>query len=122
MRVQERGALGRETILHFYTTSYKKELTRLATEQSKEAEKPTGEGIIPEQKKREITSDIRKLTRKLKQLSTQEIMFIIDLLISLCKHAQINEKNALSLGAHLLTDFKEQTGEKLQEVIKNTGE
>lgn len=32
VKVQERGGLGREGILHFYTTSYKKELTRLATE------------------------------------------------------------------------------------------
>jgi hypothetical protein len=46
-------------------------------------------------------------------------MFIIDLLISLCKHAQVSEKNSLSLGAHLLTDFKKNTASKLTTMIEN---
>jgi hypothetical protein len=36
--IQEKGSLGRENILTFYTKNYKKEMTRLATDQSKEVE------------------------------------------------------------------------------------
>jgi hypothetical protein len=54
------------------------------------------------------------------QLTRSEITFIVDLLLSICKYAQINnDKDALGLGAHLLSDFKEKTTEKLEKTIKN---
>jgi len=44
------------------------------------------------------------------QLTTSEIIFIVDLLVSICQYAQLNnDKDALGLGAHLLSDFKEKT-------------
>lgn len=42
-------------------------------------------------------------------LNKEEMIFIIDFLINLCKHCQIADNLAISLGSHLLPDLYDKT-------------
>ena len=63
---------------------------------------------------------MERLIEKRKLLTKQEIIFIVDLLISLCKFYQVGDKHALTLGGHLLPDFYNQTKSLLQGVIQQS--
>ena len=60
--------------------------------------------ISMQQKERDAKA-VQRLIEQRKMLSKQEIIFIVDLLISLCKWYQVYDKHALTLGGHLLPDF-----------------
>lgn len=49
--------------------------------------------------------------RKRKILCVDEIVFVFNFLLEICKNAQYMEHNAISLGTHMITDFSERTYE-----------
>jgi hypothetical protein len=51
-------------------------------------------------------------------LNKEELIFIIDFLINLCKHCQIYDNLAVSLGTHLLPDLYEKTNRRVLQVVK----
>lgn len=53
-------------------------------------------------------------------MNKAEITAIIDLLICLCKYYQIGDRNAMTLGCHLLPDFYNQAKIGLQQVITSS--
>lgn len=46
-------------------------------------------------------------------LNKEELIFIIDFLINLCKHCQIFDSLAISLGTHLLPDLYDKTNRRV---------
>lgn len=46
---------------------------------------------------------------KKKQLTNDELVFIFDFLLEMCKNAQTNEQHAISIGTHLINDFYEKS-------------
>jgi hypothetical protein len=51
-------------------------------------------------------------------LNKEELIFIIDFLINLCKHCQIFDNLAVSLGTHLLPDLYDKTNRRVLQVVK----
>jgi|LauGreDrversion4_2_1035121.scaffolds.fasta_scaffold74911_2 hypothetical protein len=61
---------------------------------------------------------INHLVKQRAQLNKEELIFIIDFLINLCKHCQIFDIHAVSLGTHLLPDLFEKTNKKVVTIAK----
>ena len=61
---------------------------------------------------------ISNLVKKKSLLNKEELLFIIDFLINLCKHCQIYDNLAVSLGTHLLPDLYEKTNKKILTIVK----
>jgi hypothetical protein len=54
---------------------------------------------------------IKDIMRKRKVLSMDEIVFIFNFLLEMCKNAQFMEHHAVSLGTHMINDFSEKTSD-----------
>jgi hypothetical protein len=52
-------------------------------------------------------------------LTSNEIIFIIDFLIDICKYYQVLDKHALTLGINLLPDFYQKACNLHQDVLEN---
>lgn len=61
---------------------------------------------------------INHLVRQRALLNKEELIFIIDFLINLCKHCQIFDNLSVSLGTHLLPDLFEKTSKRVLTVVK----
>jgi len=54
---------------------------------------------------------------KKKQLTNDELVFIFDFLLEMCKNAQTNEQHAISIGTHLINDFYEKSSKQFDKSI-----
>jgi hypothetical protein len=54
---------------------------------------------------------IKEIMRKRKVLSIDEIVFVFNFLLEMCKNAQFMEDHAVSLGTHMINDFSEKTSD-----------
>jgi hypothetical protein len=61
---------------------------------------------------------ITNLVKQRQLLNKEELIFIIDFLINLCKHCQILDNLAVSLGTHLLPDLFEKTNKYVLNLVK----
>jgi len=89
--VVECGDMGRDAIIRFYIRDYKKNLNRLANDNSRllenrENNHMTGEAIVSNQRREEDARQVDRLNKKRKMLTKQEIIFIVDFLIDVCKY------------------------------------
>lgn len=61
---------------------------------------------------------VTHLVKQRSTLNKEEMIFIIDFLISLCKYCQIADTLAISLGSHLLPDLYEKTNKQIIQVVE----
>lgn len=54
---------------------------------------------------------IKEIMRKKKILSIDEIVFVFNFLLEMCKNAETMEHHAISLGTHMINDFCDKTSE-----------
>lgn len=103
IKLCEGASQGREVVLNFFIGSYQRNLSRRMTEkqlQPKDLMQGTGMSV---------QDYINHLVRQRSLLNKEELIFIIDFLINLCKHCQIFDNLSVSLGTHLLPDLFEKT-------------
>ena len=60
---------------------------------------------------------IRQICGKKNQLANDELIFIFDFLLEMCKNAQTNEQHAISIGTHLINDFYEKSNQQFDKSI-----
>jgi hypothetical protein len=61
---------------------------------------------------------VDKLVAKRNTLTDQEVIFIVDFFIDVCKHYQLKDQHALTLGVNLLPDFFKRAKAHHEEVVK----
>jgi hypothetical protein len=112
IKICDGASQGREVVLNFFITQYNKHLLRKMTEKSLQpTELMQGTGMT-------VQDYIAHLVRQRSMLNKEELIFIIDFLINLCKHCQIFDNLAVSLGTHLLPDLYDKTNRKVLQVVK----
>ena len=62
---------------------------------------------------------IKEIMRKRKILCVDEIVFIFNFILEMCKNAQFMEHHAISLGTHMINDFSERTQELFTFTLNN---
>lgn len=62
---------------------------------------------------------IKEIMRKKKILSIDEIVFVFNFLLEMCKNAQYMEHHAVSLGTHMINDFCEKTTDLFAFTLNN---
>ena len=50
-------------------------------------------------------------------MANDELIFIFDFLLEMCKNAQTNEQHAISIGTHLINDFYEKSNQQFDKSI-----
>jgi len=72
---------------------------------------------LPSSKKQKNKKEVDRLVAKRKLLSEAEITVIVDFLMCLCRYNQVLDKQAVTLGCHLMQDFMKNAKGNLDHVI-----
>lgn len=112
IKLSEGASQGREVILNFFINNYHKNLAkRMIDKQLQPTEIMHGTGMS-------VKDYIDHLVSQRNLLNKEELIFIIDFLINLCKHCQIFDNLSVSLGTHLLPDLFEKTSKRVVSIVK----
>eukprot|EP00347_Sterkiella_histriomuscorum_P003504 403364047 len=116
IKLSNSGSYGREIIQKIFLKDYSKNMQRIAeTNQQSLAQILPGTQLT-------TAEYIQQLRRQKQNLNREEIIFIIDFLLQICKHAQVFDDIAISLGTHLFSDMYQKSDKRMDLIIKEQAE
>jgi hypothetical protein len=112
--------LDREGLVDLFKNNYRDEVTKAITSCQRNSLGREDAGVVTQEQKRSDQQKIDQLVNKCSILPRQDLVFLVDYLLTLCKNMQFDYKHSVILACYLLKTAmtRKENFEKLKKVIE----